>query len=749
MDGYKATINLQNIRRYKNDWCLGKAVVIASEPEINENKISVKGVLPDIKEDVEYQVFMQFESHPTYGDQYFIKSICPTSIFDLDDDIGRRKFLSAIFTDYQVENMYAVYSNPFELFESEDYAGLCRIKGCKMKTAEAWVRKFHNNLHKAKIYAELGELQLSNAVIDKLINRYASADMVIRKVKENPYILVNDVDGIGWKTADKIALNSGISEYGVLRVKNFIIYYLNSVANEGLSWIIGDELLGEILDNIGDDVEDRVITTALKELVNEKILWHSDDKQKFGLYKYYDVEYRIAQELIRLRNAKSDFQYSNWKEIIKEVEDEQGWSFTTEQLSGIQTGLENNISIITGLAGTGKSSIIRGILAVLKDYDFCQTSLAGRAASKLKEITGEEGYTIHRLLNYPDEKNGKQLFGYHDENQLPYDIYIIDEISMIDSQLFYYLLRAIPSGSKVYMLGDVGQLESIGAGNIAFDMINSEEIPVVELTKIHRQAEKSAIITESIKLRKGIQIAEKEWVGEKTLGELQDLTIICHNDTSNTFYNIMKVFYDLMAKDDFDIMKTQIIVPMKTNGDACTYKLNKAAQASCNPPDVNKKEVEISVKDYPYILREGDKIINMKNNYKIDPPIYNGNIGVIKKMFYDYDIEKDVMLVDFIGVGEVYIPRDCWSSLEPAYAITTHKMQGSSADYVIYGIDFSAYALLTREQLYTGITRSRKHCYLVAQTSALRFATFKQGVSEKQTFLKDLLYNLAHPKFIF
>jgi exodeoxyribonuclease V alpha subunit len=292
-------------------------------------------------------------------------------------------------------------------------------------------------------------------------------------------------------------------------------------------------------------------------------------------------------------------------------------------------------------------------------------------------------------------------------------------------------------------------LESIGCGNVAYDMIHSAEIPTVELTKIHRQAAKSAIITQSIAIRNGTQIVNKDWTGVETRGDLQDLELHCYSDSSNTFYNIMEIFSKLMAQKDFDIMDCQIIVPIKTRGDACTYKINNTIQELYNPAGGRKKEVTRFSNGKAFILREGDKVINVTNNYRLNPPIYNGNIGIIKSMKYDEDLDTNIMTIDFIGIGNVDVPEEYWDGIELGYAITVHKYQGSQSKSIIFGLDFSAYSLLTRELVYTGITRAQKKCYLVCQTGALRYATSQQSISTKQTHLQDCLYDVAHPKLIF
>lgn len=337
----------------------------------------------------------------------------------------------------------------------------------------------------------------------------------------------------------------------------------------------------------------------------------------------------------------------------------------------IKTGLNNNITIITGLAGSGKSSVVKGILTVLKNRDFVQVALSGRAASRLTEITGQEGSTIHRTLGFPKGPENKQKFEFHDENRLDKDIYILDEISM------------------------------------------------VYLTKIHRQAARSAIVTESIKVRNGEQLTDKEWVGTEIRGELQDLVLQCYSDKTNTYHRIIEAFKAYQKKEDFNIMETQIIVPVKNRGDACTTKLNIAIQDIVNPRQGQHVQ-EIYRDGTRFELRVGDKVINRQNNYKTTPYIYNGNMGILRYFDWDEELEEDVMVVDFKAIGFVRIPKKYWGAIDLAYAITVHSDQGSEHDNVIFGLDFASYSLLTRELVYTGITRARKRCELIAQTSALR-----------------------------
>ena len=746
----KVKAEIEGIRFYKDQW----GIIVCSIDKVikgyyigDKDRMVFKGNMPEPVIGATYIIIADYVEDPKWGEQYNIKSIYSDVSFDKNDKSGRQKFLLNLFTPSQVQAMYEVYDDPFSILDAEDVEKLVQIKGCGIKTADLWIRKFKKNINIARIFVELEDYGLTNNMIKRLMDRYNSPDLIIEKVKTNPYVLVNEVDGIGWKRADEIALAGNIKPDSPMRIGAYIVYYLNLCGENGNSWITPDELLGAILDNLGEEIPDENITMAIRELGNK--LWWNEEKDKIGLSKYYNIEYRVAEELIRIRDAESDIYSDNWKERIEHLERVQGWNFTDEQMSGIRTALNSNVTVITGFSGTGKTSVVSGVLESLSNYSSVMCALSGRAASRMSEVTGKTGYTIHRLLGYPKGDSEYQGFEFNQDNKLPYHIYILDEISMVDAKLFYYLLRAIPDGAKLICLGDDGQLEAIGCGNVAYDMLNSPEISTIRLTKIHRQAAKSAIITQSIDIRNGKQIVPKDWVGTETRGELQDLELHCYSDGSNTFYKIMEVFSKLRVKKDFDIMDCQIIVPVKTRGDACTYNINNTVQELFNPSSRNKREVERFSNGKSFIVREGDKVINTINNYRLETPIYNGNIGIVKSIGYSEEFDSRIMTIDFMGIGNVDVPEEAWNGIELGYAISSHKSQGSEWNYIIFGLDFSSYALLTRELVYTSITRAKKKCYLICQTGALRYATAQQSVSTKQTHLQDCLYDVAHPKLIF
>lgn len=733
----KITCSLITMRFYKNEF--GIAVVSVDsvqdgEPKTDKfNQITIKGVMPQLKEGNSYSLFAEYVSDPKWGGQYNVISIYEDIQLKDGDKIGEKRFIDSLFTELQVHAMYKALDDPFKALKDGNIDELVKVKGCGEITAKRWVKKFQKNIYLAEIFSELSAFNLTNGIVNRLIEAYGSPAVVIEKVKKNPYMLCNEVDGIGFKTADQIALKGGIDPNSIERIGAYIYKYLNDMGAVGYSWIDMSLLINEVKSFFGDNTPDSKILKAI-ELTSDNI-WQNEEKTQIGLRKYFNIENRIAEELLRLQNSKSVIKYDEWESKVAQIEKKNGWEFTDEQKLGVKTVLENNVSVVYGEAGTGKSTSVSAFLEVLGHCTFVQCALSGRASARMAEITGKEGYTIHRLLGYPcHEPGNKEGFTFHDHNPLDVDIVIVDEVSMIDAFLFYYLIRAIPSGSNLVCLGDIGQLEAIGCGNVMFDMINSGVIPTVHLTKIHRQAALSAIITESRQIRSGNQITPKGWTGVETRGQLQDLVLDCYSEKNKTFAKILSIFKEEIKREDFDIMETQVLVPLKNIGEACTYTLNNALQALCNPPNKGKKQIEIHGQK-PFVIRQGDKVINIKNNYRTDPPIFNGNIGIVKELYP----EDKMIVIDFVGIGKVLVEGSQINNIHLGYAITVHKSQGSQFDRVIFGVDMSSYNMLTRELLYTGITRAKKMCYLVSQSTALQTAINKEGVSKKQTHLQNCL----------
>ena len=751
----KAQVTVDKVIFYKDDWGVFVATVdkvfkgtLLTDP----NETTFTGVMPKLKAGEGYTVTAEYAEHSKYGPQYALNMIASSITLDDKDPASQRKFLESIFTQGQVKSMYEALPDPYRALKDGNAVALVNIKGCGLKNATSWINKFKKNYHRSLIFAELSDYNLSASIIDKLLNTYKTPEMVIQKVKEDPYVLVTDVRGIGWKIADNIAVAGGMALDDPKRIKAYIYQYMDDRGNDGYSWITEDEFLGAIFQEFGEDIKDELIIDAVQML--EPYLWRDKEEKRIGLKYFYTYESRIAEQLLRIRNAESRLTIpENWMDAVHRIERLQGWEYTDEQINVIKKALYTNVILIQGHSGTGKSSLVKAILEVYRGRTFVQCAFSGKAASRLMEVTGQDGYTIHRLLGYPQGEPEHQGFRYHEGDPLTEDIYIVDEISMVDMKLFYYLLRAIPNGAKVICLGDNGQLEAIGAGNIAYDLLISPEIESCTLTKIHRQAEESAIVTESLKIKNRQQIIPEDWVGHEVRGQLQDLDITCYSDPSNTYYEVMKAFNKVWNEKKHlgprAIMDIQVIVPMKNRG-ASTYQLNNVIQEICNPG--NKEKVYIDSQYGGYYLKVGDKVINTVNNYKTHPNIYNGNVGIVKGFGEEIDEKGEtcqIMTIDFDSIGEVDIPYKMWKAIELSYALTVHKIEGSEMDTAIFGFDYSAFTLLSKELVYTGITRAKKKCYLIAQNRALRFATTHSEVRQKQTHLQRCLHDLAHPVIIF
>lgn len=723
---------------------------------------TVVGIMPYLMEDADYEISATEVENKKYGKQYQVNSINLYLPNGIESKEGQKEFLDIIFTKLQVKEMYEALDDPYMTLKDGDISSLVKVKNCGMKTAVAWIDKFKTYMPLSNAMKELSEYGLTEALLRRIINHYKSSDIAVEIIQNKPYKLI-EVNGVGWHKCDEIAMKGGLKPDSPERIGTYILYYLQERANEGYSYIPADanteiengivsktqkpiNFIDTMIEFFGDDISDEALKGGL-DYANDQ-LWFSDDRKFVGLKRIYDLEMSVTENLIRIRDGENDFKYANWKDIIKQKEIDQGWEYNEQQIEGIKAVLENQVVVITGKAGTGKSSIVDAMIAVLQGYSYAQTALSGRAAARMAEITHEEGYTIHRLLGFPKGDRDHGGFVFHEDNKLPRDIIILDEVSMVDGELFNRLVKAIKTGSKLIMLGDTGQLECIGCMNIAADLIASKEIVSIELSQIHRQAANSGIITESIKAREGIQLIEKDWIGTEVRGKLNDLVLDCFSDKSNTFYKVMQ-HASSELEDGTDIMDLMVIAPSYKN-ESGVDNLNAALQSLYNPDSPEKKEVFVQKSSKAWILREGDKIINVQNDYyaknKFTAGIFNGNIGVVKNI----DIDANTIAVDFQDIpGIMILPKKNWKDLELGYAITCHKAQGSQCKKVIVGLDFGSFIQLSREWVYTAMTRAIDKCYMVAQNNALRYAVSKNSISVKRTHLAKLLAYKAANKFSF
>lgn len=702
------------------------------EGEVNQecgDKAIFKGVVCEVDKFEEYTILAEEVEDEKYGIQYDIRYIgLPV---DLSDISKQKKFLSKILTKNQVDNLYATFENPLEIIENGDIESLCSVKGIGESTAEKIIEKVYSSIDYSKAYIELDEYGLTNNMIQKLVDIYNSPEVVINVIKSNPYKLINDVEGIGFKKADEIALKNGYDESNPTRLFYLAQHVLEENAENGYSWLDGYDFMDkvrELVDGLNEDAFYKIITD------NTNIFYAFDNEvtgeRCIALKKNYLLELRIAEELMRIKNGENMFDYGNWETDIKEQEKRQGWSFTDEQKQAIKGIIENNVVVVTGYGGTGKTTTVGAVTNILKDHIISQTALSGRAACRMSEISGEEGYTIHRLLGYKPQSG----FTYNKGNKLPSECIIVDEVSMIGGEIFYSLVQAIQTNSKLILLGDTGQLESIGKMNILNDLIKNGTIPCYHLTKPHRQALKSGIIEASMKIRNKEQLFEKDYDGAFVIGELQD----CYFDITlnkNEIPNMIADYFEDLIQEN-SIQEVQVIVPNTDRGQLSCQSLNPILQDIYNP---YKNQAKIQVGEYE--LRVGDKVINRRNNYKtkniegVITPIFNGDMGIVLEI----NNKARSIIIDFETKGKIKVSKSGLPCIKLGYCITTHSSQGSQFDHVIYGLDYGAYTLLNKEQAYTGVTRAKITCTVCAESRAFMKAVATSEINKKQTFLPMLL----------
>ena len=706
-----------------------------------KNQFVAKGKMPALNNTDTYIISAFVIEDEKYGLQLETESMYVD--YDLDDIEEQRKFFSFFLTPNQVEILYSQFEDPMRLLKERDIDSLVKAKGIGPVTAQRMITKYEDCQDKGLAYVKFYDLGLTKGAIDKLVKFYGSPEAAVAVIENNPYTLIIQVPGYGWNKADAIALAQGLTLDCPERMGAYLVHYLREQAEiNGNSWVNVDDLCLAIEQVCGPTDQEKVYE-VVRRGIRDKTLYFDNADGRIGLTEYRRLEEDLADEIIRIQNGSAAIPIGEGKakEVLAKVEEEQGFGFTEEQNAAIWNTLNSQFSILTGLGGTGKTSAVNGIAHVLREHNYrvAQVSLSGRAASKLTEITHIPGQTIHRLLGYDPESGG---FHYNKENPVPYDIIIGDEVSMWGGEITLDLLRAVPNGAKVLFIGDPKQLEAIGLASVLTDTIKSQTIPTVQLTKIQRQKADSGIITQSLKVACGEQIVSANSTGTEYRRALRDFKLVTYIDAGLTQSKIIDEFNELYKEKGVPAKDIQVLVPMRSKGEASCRALNIAIQEIVNGCP-QRNEVTINYVDgnfkYCYTYRKNDRVIIMKNNYKTinteghKEPIFNGNVGYIKEIGPDY------MIINLTEQGDIILTEDNYDNLSLAYAITVHKKQGDSSPYVIGAIDSSSYALISKELLYTMITRARKYCVIVGQKRILQQAVKISRVKTKQTWLKELL----------
>jgi exodeoxyribonuclease V alpha subunit len=525
----------------------------------------------------------------------------------------------------------------------------------------------------------------------------------IRVMTENPYRLARDIRGIGFKTADAIAMKLGIEKTAMIRVRAGISYALTEAMDEGHCGLPTDELLPLAQKLL--EVPQQLIRTALDLELKEStvIADQVGETPCIFLAGLHRAECTIAERLMRMANGKLPWPWIDPDQALPWVEKHIGLALAESQVAAIRLALLSKVLVMTGGPGVGKTTIIKAILRILaaKGTDLLLCAPTGRAAKRMTEATGFEAKTIHRLLEV-DPKDGG--FKRREDNPLDCDLLIIDEMSMVDVMLMQALVKAVPGKAALLMVGDIDQLPSVGPGQILADIISSGAVPVVRLTEVFRQAAQSRIITSAHRINQG-SIPDLGPPGTES-----DFYFVQADDPETAVGRIIELVKTRIPKRfGLDpIRDVQVLCPMNRGG-VGARSLNIELQAALNPAGDRK------VERFGWTFAPGDKVMQIENDY--DKEVYNGDIGHID----DVDPNEGEIVVSFDGRSLTYGFGEL-DMLVPAYAATIHKSQGSEYPAVIIPVLTQHYAMLQRNLLYTGVTRGKRLVVLVGQKKAVAIA---------------------------
>lgn len=683
--------------------------------ETEEEQITVVGYLPFISKGDTLRLTGKFVEHKDYGEQFKIETfekLMPQTLGALETYLanGNVKGIGPA-TATKIIDRFGEDTIHVLKYEPEK---LAQIKGISKSKAIEMSESFVENWEIWQIVGFLERFGIGAESAKKVYDLLGIN--AIAEIEANPYILIDISRGVDFKQIDQMAIELGIEKENQKRVKSGIKYALIKITYNGHCCTLKVNLIEYVKQLLG--VSDEIVEDGLVNLKvnNEIVIEDRDGEEWVYLYSFFKAENQIAERIIKLDNAKNIKKVSNIEKELKLVEEHTDILLSEKQKEAIRAINDNNVTIITGGPGTGKTTIIKSIIEIYKQkkYKIVLCAPTGRAAKRMTETTGEEASTLHRLLEI-GKVDEESLFKKDNEYQgapIDGDIIIVDEVSMVDMFIMSYLLDCIYLGTKLILVGDSDQLPSVGPGSVLHDLIASERMATVHLDKIFRQAAKSKIIVNAHRVNNGKNFISKD-DPELEEDSNQDFFFIKENNQEKVLEQVLSLCNGRLKKfGDYDFFESiQVLTPTK-KGLLGTKEMNKALQQELNP----HREGEIEKNSMGAIFRIGDRVMQIKNNYDMywekrsddsietGNGVFNGEVGTITNI---NEKEKNIR-VKFDDEKVCWYEFSDLEQLEHSYCITIHKAQGSEFDVVIMIVPQAAPMLLTRNLLYTGLTRAKK-----------------------------------------